>query len=654
MKNFTLALALSVLFVGLGVAQNTESLFSLPGLTIVVDAGIQWAETPYSSIHFDGTEFACGRDLLSYSDKNGENSVFMEVDGMRVFVGEDCNDLQLVYDFSLDIGETTIIDNVTLTVVSKSLVTYLDGVERIRMELTSVNSRIVWIEGIGELSSAFLTPQFADQAEVGCVSYEGGSIYLADGITEEICQQQNCKKLSANFQIDGSTNFVEFSTVGTNAEEVLWDFGDGTTTTELNPVHDYGPKGCYLVKLQTSNSCGEMIELTKSFANCVDSIWTADFHISSDIQIRSLDYATDLVGMMIQDTVVLKTIDGGSTWTPVFNLSMTNSKVVMSSEDEALVIELSGDSRFIHLTADGGVTWETTEIPGLVFADYDSDRIFLHISRDSLIRFSPDNGATWVDYALENTDLLSLGSFVFDDFQMVDETTFVGINASKALFVSSDAGQTWETKPVTIDQPASFGTHFLSADIGFVGAVGTIAKTEDGGNTWSEVRLPIESSVIRKISFRDAMNGWAVGSNIWRTVDGGESWDLEFCQFSGNSYAINNLSITDNEIHTAINGKGIYSHNPDAEFNCITSVDDRDYNARMSLFPNPTLEIINCGSEIESGIYELYDAQGRLIQNQQFTRSAFAVDVSAYDSGIYLLKLKSEQGHIAIMKFVKE
>ncbi len=656
MKNFTLALALSALFVNLSTAQNTESLFSLPGLTLVVDAGILWEETPYSSIHFDGIESACGRDLLKYSDKNGVNSVFMEVDGMRVFIGEDCNDLRLIYDFSLDQGASIEIDNATFTVVSKHTLEYLDGRERIQMELTSGTSRVVWIEGVGELGSAFLTPQFASRTEVGCVSYEGGSIYLADGITDQICQQERCKELSASFEIDGTKNFVEFSSEVTNADEVLWDFGDGTTSTELNPVHDYGPKGCYLVSLRTANSCGEMTEITKPFANCVDSMWTADFPVETALPSlpSSLDFATDQVGMMIQDSEVLKTLDGGVSWTPVLNVSDSENKVVMNNEDEALVMEYVAGRNFIHLTADGGETWETTETPDLAFADYDSDRIFLHISRDSLIRFSPDNGTTWVDYTLENEELLSLGALVFDDFQMVDETTFVGVNASRTLFVSSDAGQTWETKSITIDQPATFASHFLSSDVGFVGALGAIAKTEDGGNTWNVVRLPIATSTIRKIGFRDALNGWAVGSNIWSTVDGGETWDLEFCQFSGNSHAIDDLSITDNEIHTFISGKGVYSRHVDEDFSCTTKVNDIDNNARLHLFPNPTMETIYCESEIESGIYTLYDVRGRLLQNKRFSISTFAVDVSAYDSGIYVLKIGNEQGRIAFVKFVKE
>ena len=35
----------------------------------------------------------------------------------------------------------------------------------------------------------------------------------------------------------------------------LWDFGDGTTSTEEDPVHIYASPGIYTVTLTATNSC---------------------------------------------------------------------------------------------------------------------------------------------------------------------------------------------------------------------------------------------------------------------------------------------------------------------------------------------------------------------------------------------------------------
>ena len=42
----------------------------------------------------------------------------------------------------------------------------------------------------------------------------------------------------------------------TNASSVLWDFGDGNTSTDVDPSHFYGTPGCYTVTLtRTQNGC---------------------------------------------------------------------------------------------------------------------------------------------------------------------------------------------------------------------------------------------------------------------------------------------------------------------------------------------------------------------------------------------------------------
>lgn len=50
---------------------------------------------------------------------------------------------------------------------------------------------------------------------------------------------------------------VDFDNLSFNANQYLWDFGDGTTSTEPNPKHEYRQAGSYTVKLLSfNNSCG--------------------------------------------------------------------------------------------------------------------------------------------------------------------------------------------------------------------------------------------------------------------------------------------------------------------------------------------------------------------------------------------------------------
>ncbi len=49
-----------------------------------------------------------------------------------------------------------------------------------------------------------------------------------------------------------------FSAKGGNLNNYLWDFGDGSTSTEPNPIHSYATAGDHLVTLTAGNDCGSI------------------------------------------------------------------------------------------------------------------------------------------------------------------------------------------------------------------------------------------------------------------------------------------------------------------------------------------------------------------------------------------------------------
>jgi len=56
-------------------------------------------------------------------------------------------------------------------------------------------------------------------------------------------------------ETDGST--VTFTNTSGQAETYFWDFGDGNTSTEENPVHTYSMDGTYVVTLTATSAAGE-------------------------------------------------------------------------------------------------------------------------------------------------------------------------------------------------------------------------------------------------------------------------------------------------------------------------------------------------------------------------------------------------------------
>ena len=51
-------------------------------------------------------------------------------------------------------------------------------------------------------------------------------------------------------------NFTDVSTSSNSILSWMWDFGDGNTSTQQNPVHTYGAPGTYTVCLTVMDSCG--------------------------------------------------------------------------------------------------------------------------------------------------------------------------------------------------------------------------------------------------------------------------------------------------------------------------------------------------------------------------------------------------------------
>ena len=78
-------------------------------------------------------------------------------------------------------------------------------------------------------------------------------------------------------------NQVSFDYPGSNIDLIyLWDFGDGNTSNQPNPIHTYARDGTYTVTLTATNSCGEteLITITIDvYCNTTAPFCGGDFYI---------------------------------------------------------------------------------------------------------------------------------------------------------------------------------------------------------------------------------------------------------------------------------------------------------------------------------------------------------------------------------------
>ena len=113
---------------------------------------------------------------------------------------------------------------------------------------------------------------------------------------------------TAEFEVTIEDLEYSFVYTGVNGDEFNWDFGDGNSSTEVNPVHTYDDNGIYTVILVVSNACGndfitKQIDITSSiselntitdlriFPNPTNRLFHVEMTLSEsiDLQIEVMD-----------------------------------------------------------------------------------------------------------------------------------------------------------------------------------------------------------------------------------------------------------------------------------------------------------------------------------------------------------------------------
>lgn len=107
---------------------------------------------------------------------------------------------------------------------------------------------------------------------------------------------------------------VQFYDLSTNATSWAWDFGDGTTSTEQDPIHTYTTGGTFTVKLTASNSGSNDVltstDLITVLPNALDKIDYSKYTITTSNHIINIDGVQrnvelfDIAGRSIQSTMV--------------------------------------------------------------------------------------------------------------------------------------------------------------------------------------------------------------------------------------------------------------------------------------------------------------------------------------------------------------
>jgi photosystem II stability/assembly factor-like uncharacterized protein len=242
------------------------------------------------------------------------------------------------------------------------------------------------------------------------------------------------------------------------------------------------------------------------------------------------------------DGIVLKTTDGGSTWSKISADTIPGLKAVCFTSVD--VGYAGGYQNFLMKTTDGGSTWTKIVIDSKLWyfnniEFWDSDNGIV-VSYPSVIYRTSDAGMTWGPcFGLKHS---------VEDLCYADATTLFLVGGDERIYKSTNSGFFWHE----IDSGAALhtylGVEFYNINYGIVtGEDGKIVVTTNGGIDWT-VSNAGGTGLMRAAYIFNEQNSYVVGTpeQIYRTTNGGISWISDFS--GSNNVALYKIKFTENNI----------------------------------------------------------------------------------------------------------
>ncbi|MGC4056971.1 MAG: YCF48-related protein [Chitinophagaceae bacterium] len=355
------------------------------------------------------------------------------------------------------------------------------------------------------------------------------------------------------------------------------------------------------------------------------------------------------------DSTLLKTSDGGKTWSAVhpsgMSFSASSPDIIdlefVSSTTGFAIVSNRTDPVFrgaVYKTTDGGLTWnaESAIIAGF--------RMFLFDAGNGLAVgsgfFSGDNVTRLSAGTWQSPQYLSniSGSFL-RTVDFLDRNTGIAGGDSGRVYRTFNGGITWDTVKTNIDTAIN-GLKFISADtiLGVTANNGAaVIISTDKGKTWSfdmasaTFYYPDMKAVTRSRKDSLIMVGHSVttGSGIIYYYD-----KTSFMNIFTADQDLNDVHMANDSVAFITGDSGLLLSN----IHITTSVQENLMSAAtVHTVPNPAQSTFTVRSEMPASV-TVWDMQGRFLLTDDRRIQEHKIDMRGYTSGIYFVEVKAADG----------
>lgn len=251
--------------------------------------------------------------------------------------------------------------------------------------------------------------------------------------------------------------------------------------------------------------------------------------------------------------------DAGGSWSSAgIPVSGQVQGLAFHPDDPNVVFVLTNNGRSLFHTNDGGQSWtqvsdELNNATALAMTP--GGKLFLQ-DRNSVQR-SEDNGQSWQQVNPEEVRYFTEGTLAVDG----NESNTIYIASNEGIYRSEDEGTSWTALPQTfsgwaqkiVADPTTPKRLFILDD-------GQLSISTDGGATWGSLGGGTNATIIQAHpALPNTLFSYRSGNgNIWRSQDGGQSWQLSNDGLENVSITTLAFDPTDANMIYAGSGSGLY------------------------------------------------------------------------------------------------